>query len=386
MCPMFGLMKSGPRAPYCGACKTLGALYGHKTRLLLNHDIAFLAEVLLDLQGVSLTAPAYRSFNCLKLPAASDEIPTALQYAAATTVVLAHFRASDHRRDSSQRGRRFAWSVAARALARPYRAAAEHLRSRGFPIDSLAAMLESQVERESDPRSLTHLAEPTMIATAMVFSHGVRLAGHADRAGDAWRLGYRFGELIYLLDALEDRARDAAAGAFNPLFVLPHETAASVRERILSCVAELEPEMKPSHAARLRGNVEERLGLRPRVLQAACRRSVRERIRDAVAFARSLRGRENAGYLKGAAILASVTFLAFIFPEHARRTDSWQQCLGVSMNLMALGAVFATPPQLPRQYPMAQPDTPTATVGGCKDCCTDCCLEGVVDAICDSIG
>lgn len=40
---MFGLMKRGPRLPYCGTCKTLGALYGQQARLLLNHNVAFLA-------------------------------------------------------------------------------------------------------------------------------------------------------------------------------------------------------------------------------------------------------------------------------------------------------------------------------------------------------
>lgn len=379
---MFGLMKRGPRLPYCGTCKTLGAMYGQKTRVLLNHDIAFLAEVLLELAGVSLTDPRYRSFNCLALPRKREDIPAVMHYAAAVTVALAWFRMADHHRDASTRGRTLAWSLSTRALSRQYILAADHLRSFQFPIDEMAAILRTQEEREANPRSLSDVAEPTMIATAMVFSHGVQLAGHPERFHDAWRLGHRFGELIYLLDAFEDRERDAAAGHFNPLLALPKAEAASVRDRILSIVEGLEREMSPVHSARLRANVEERLGLRLRVLQNACREPVRDRVRGAIAFARSLRSRENAGVWKGAAIMASVATLAFVFPYHARKAESWGECLGVSMNLMALGAVFATPPQIPRQYPMAQPDRPTASVGGCKDCCTDCCLEGAAEAIC----
>ena len=101
---MFGLMKSGPRLPYCGTCKTLGAKYGHGTRLLLNHDTAFLAEVLLDLGGVPLPGAAYRSFNCLTLPGKNENIPVVLQYAAAVTVALAYFRIADHRRDATEHG------------------------------------------------------------------------------------------------------------------------------------------------------------------------------------------------------------------------------------------------------------------------------------------
>ncbi len=48
MVRMFGLMKRPPREPYCGTCKTMGERYGQKTRLLLNHDTVFLAELLLE--------------------------------------------------------------------------------------------------------------------------------------------------------------------------------------------------------------------------------------------------------------------------------------------------------------------------------------------------
>jgi hypothetical protein len=50
---MFGLMKRGPRIAYRGMCKSLGAMYGHKARFLLNHDTAFLAEVVGGLAGES---------------------------------------------------------------------------------------------------------------------------------------------------------------------------------------------------------------------------------------------------------------------------------------------------------------------------------------------
>lgn len=391
---MFGLMRRGPRLPYCGTCKTLGAVYGHPTRLLLNHDVAFLSEVLLDVGGVPLSSTAYRSFNCLTLPRKNDDIPVALQYAAAVTVALAYFRMADHRRDATKRGRRLGWALAARALSRQYLRAAEHLRSWRFPLDEMCAILATQPEREASPKSLAYVAEPTMLATALVFSHGVHLAGRPDRVDAARRLGYSFGELIYLLDAFEDRERDARAGDFNPLLAFPrrYANATSARDEILAIVACLEREMTPAHAARLRVNVEERLGLRPRVVYGPCRQSIRDRAYDALAFARALRNRENAGLFKGASIMASVAVLAFVFPDHARRTESWQECLGVSMNLMALGAVFAAPPPTPSQYPLAQPDRPgvsspncwSGICGQCKEGCAESCLEGICDSACDS--
>ncbi len=385
-------MKHGPRLPYCGTCKTLGAVYGQRTRLLLNHDTAFLAEVLLEAGGVPLSGAAYRSFNCLALPHEKNDIPVPLQYAAAVAVVLAHLRIADHRRDA----RKLRWLFAEHALSRQYRRAAQHLRSLGFPFDPMTAILATQAQREASPLSPAHVAEPTMLVTAMVFSHGVRLAGRPDRIEMARRLGYRFGELVYFLDAYEDRERDARTGDFNPLLAFPpsYPDLATARRKILAIVACIESETTPAHAARLRANVEERLGLRPRVVYAPCRQSFHDRVDQALAFARSLRDRENPGLLKGAAILGTVGVLAFVFPDHARRTESWQQCLGVSMNLMALGAVFASPPQMPKQYPMAQPDRPgtnlnpadcrSSLCGPCKEGCAESCMEGICGSACDN--
>ncbi len=405
---MFGLMKHGPRLPYCGTCKTLGAMYGQRSRLLLNHDIAFLAEVLLDLAGAPLSGVAYRSFNCLALPRKREDVPAVMQFAAAVTVALAHFRISDHQRDSGRRRGKITWALAGRAFDRAYSRAAKDLRAWEFPLDEMASILAAQPEREANAKSFAEVAEPTMVSTAMVFSHGVRLAGRADRAEDAWRLGYKFGELIYLLDAFEDRERDKRNGDFNPLLAFPETmSAAKARDELLEMVSYLEHEMTPAHAERLRVNVEERAGLRPRVLQETCRqanrKTGRELARDALAFARRLRDRENVGWVKGAFIMASVGAIAFVFPDHARRTDSWQQCLGVPMNLMALGAMFAgvppsppppsnAPPEEPMQFRRARPDVPGVNMGnfrgrGCGDCRNDCageCLGSLIESACDS--
>ncbi|HLJ44807.1 MAG TPA: DUF5685 family protein [Bryobacteraceae bacterium] len=368
-------MKHAPRLPYCGTCKTLGAEYGHKTRLLLNNDTVFLAEVLLDLSGVPPSGKAYQSFNCLKLPRNREEIPIALQYAAAITVVLAHFRIDDHHRDATSLRQRLKWNLGARALSPQYRRAAERLRFWRFPLDEMSAILATQPGREANPVSPAHVAEPTMTATAMVFSHGVDLAGRPERRNDAWRLGRKFGELIYFMDAFEDRERDARTGDFNPFLVFPASMTA-MRDQILAILQDLEREMTAAHAARLRMNVEERLGLRPRVLQQVCRKTFRDRARDALAFARALRDREHAGFLKGAAVVASAAMLAFAFPHHARQTQSWHQCLGLSMNLMALGTFMARSPSECR----------SKLCGGCGEGLTECCADSCLEAICESCG
>ena len=88
---MFGLMKRAERLPYCGSCKTIGAMYGQRARFLLNHDLVFLAELLMGEADPEWT-PAHRSFNCLSMP---KDHPAALRYAATVAVVLAHFQIED---------------------------------------------------------------------------------------------------------------------------------------------------------------------------------------------------------------------------------------------------------------------------------------------------
>jgi hypothetical protein len=348
MTPMFGLMKRAGRLAYCGSCKTIGAIYGQRARLVLNHDMVFLAELLMAHSGEPEWGPAHRSFNCMAMP---KEHPRALRYAATAAVALAHFQIEDQLVDSN----RWRWRALTRVFSSSYRRAAAELRTAGFPLDEMTAMLGTQAERERRAASLGDVAEPTARATEMVFAHGdLKLAS----------IGRRFGFLVYVLDAWEDRAEDARSGDFNALLAFP---SIDGRAEILSAVESIEKDLPPHLAVRLRVNVEERLGMRMRVFDGACRKPARERWKSAVEFARSMKARERAGLLKGAAVLATVSVLAFLAPHQIRSAESWRQCFGLPLNLMAAGALFAT-------VPTPEPETPAKPGQGSSWCdCCDCC-------------
>lgn len=232
---MFGLMKPrhcrqtpeqkrDHRLHYCGTCKTLGRLYGQRTRLLLNYDTVFLAELLTSLSGFSPQSAswkaAYQSRNCLYLPS-PDEMPLALQFAATANVVLTEFKLSDRINDSRERR----WAAVKRIFDKPFRRAAEKLVEWHFPLIQLWQLETVQNEREADflgnhrkqsaEQILGHLAEPTANATAMFFDHGARLIGREDTQPQMTMLGHQFGRLVYLLDAFEDYEQDAKRGEFN---------------------------------------------------------------------------------------------------------------------------------------------------------------------------
>lgn len=337
-------MKRAERLVYCGSCKTIGAMYGQRARLLLNHDLVFLAELLMEDREPEWGA-AHKSFNCMAMP---KRHPPALRYAATAAVVLAHFQIQDQIADSG----RWRWNAAKRFFSPTYRKAAEELKRAGFPLDQLTVFLTSQKEREARAISLADVAEPTAAATEMVFAHG---------AAHLASIGRRFGYLVYVLDAWEDRAQDAKSGDFNALLAFREVDGGA---EILSVVESLERDLPARLAARLRANVEERLGIRPRIIHGACSQSARKRWASAVAFARSMKERERAGFLKGAAVVVTVSVLGFLAPHQIRSAESWRQSLGVAMNLMAFGALFATTPI---------PAGPGKKSGCWGDCCGSCC-------------
>jgi hypothetical protein len=226
----------------------------------------------------------------------------------------------------------------------------------------------------------------------MFFAHGAQVVQREDLSEQMHRVGHRFGFLIYTLDAWEDRARDAKRGDFNALLRFPDVDG---RAEVLAATAALEREIPPGLAIRLRANVEERLCLRPRVLMHRCRKSAREKWRDAVAVARALRKEE------GVLIFAAGCLAAYLAPHQMRSAESLRHGLGLAVNLMALGAVLssAIPPPPPPPPPhggayrpnVAIPPGRTTSACGnicqsCNCCCTaECCAEGCCEGCC-SIG
>ena len=113
---MYGLMRARHcgqsveqnerhRFHYCGTCKTIGRLYGQRSRLLLNHDTVFLAELLTLLSPDSAqenAGRAYQSYNCLSLPKSENEMPRALRLAAAANILLVEFKVADRIKDAAR--------------------------------------------------------------------------------------------------------------------------------------------------------------------------------------------------------------------------------------------------------------------------------------------
>lgn len=430
---MYGLMRARTcglsnedrlrrRMHYCGTCKTLGAMYGARTRFLLNHDAVFLSELLSALAGdderLEEWQSAYRSLNCLTLPASAGELPAALRYAATATLVMTELKVADQLADSANP----AWRVADRTFKKSFVQAAETLAGFGVASEELFRLMDEQKEREASavrgelaqrPDDIVReLARPTVRATGLVFEHGAFAVGK-DAAGSVMRaIGEAFGELVYWLDALEDFKKDFQKGEFNALrtaygaegATLPVE----VRRRVMRRVRELQLELSASLAdlaipaaraellaSRLDQNLSRKLGTPLPVIAKSCaprkRFTLGERWRDAREVARGIGDRfaeSKAGSMLVAPrawmVFVGCLTVAFLFPVPARAAQTPRECFDIGFNLMALGSLIGSLPGLLFFFaPMVDPQQAgqrrrkEGPCAGCCDCCGDaeCCCD-----------
>jgi hypothetical protein len=366
---MFGLMRAQTcgmtaeekhfrRLNYCGTCKTAGSLYGQKSRLLLNHDTVFLAEILTALSGESVGdwETSYQSYNCLNLPKA--EMPTALKFAATANVILTEFKIADHITDEKKRRFKFV----RRVFSNEFLKAEKLLREWEFPLDAVREILQSQEEREAENFDLKSLVEPTAQTTALFFSEGAKLIGKPEIEEAALKIGYQFGGLIYLLDAFEDYEKDFKIGRFNAVRSVYDLNEAKIpleiKRKVFAAIKDSESEIiaeiyqlpitesqKKIFASRLQQNLQRKLKTNLPVLQKknSCR------VKTQQSFTERWRGAS-----KKASVLAKnyswqmplVFIFIFVFalaaPAQSREAKSARECFDLSFNLMFLGAVFSS--------------------------------------------
>ncbi|MFB7517011.1 DUF5685 family protein [Streptomyces sp. NPDC056144] len=215
-------LKTAWMAHLCGLCLALRADHGQFARVVTNYD-GLIVSVLTEAQ-TGVTEAGRRTAG----PCALRALRTApvargegARLAAAVSLVLASAKVRDHVADRDGLLARKPVAAAARRVARSWdRAGARTGAALGFDT----AVLVDAVDRQAGIESLAGIGtplltvtEPTETATAAAFAHTAVLAGRPANAAPLAEAGRLFGRLAHLLDAVEDQAADAAAGAWNPL-------------------------------------------------------------------------------------------------------------------------------------------------------------------------
>lgn len=388
---MYGLMRAKScgqppaekqryRLHYCGACKTMGSLYGQRARMLLNNDAVFFGELLTALSAeiapVATWDRAYQSYNCFALPKGEAQMPLSLQIAAAATLVMSEFKVTDQIADGGGTG----WKLALRVYSQGFREASERLKGWAFPVEAMWKAGRQQESREAEATAapaartamewLDYLAEPTAAVTGMVFENGARTVGSAAATESMRDLGFAFGQLVYLLDALEDFEKDTRHNDFNALRTafgieeasLPECYVAATEERLRQIASDVEaalrslpiaPELSARLATRLRLNMDRKIGDESCETNTTCATTNRpagwrSRWTAAVSLAKTLTDRERteSPASLGKTLAAPFTFafiliMAMLAPRFALAATSTRECFEFSLNLMALGAIIS---------------------------------------------
>lgn len=194
---------------YCGLCHCLGKRYGLAARFLLRYDMTFLYSFLTMSAppGVSERHWCPAGVVCRKACRKQDE---AMEYVADLTILLMWWKLKDEKIDS--RGlRRWAAGAGQFLFRRAYRKAAGFRPAQDLLIREQLEKLRALEQEKSDSIDRTADAFACMLRGSAAW-----LPDKADRR-PAEQVLYQIGRYVYLVDALDDFARDCQKDAYNPL-------------------------------------------------------------------------------------------------------------------------------------------------------------------------
>lgn len=197
------------KSVYCGVCRIGGKRVSRFTRLLLNNDFVFLCIVRTAVCGDKACAETRRCPYSFRKKCMMCENDSAL-YTSAAFGILLYYKALDDVMDSRGAARFFA------KLRMPFARGMLRRASSLCPglADAVKELLSalSGYEKAGCP-SPDLVADSFARLTALAASYG---AEGRDRDILA-ECGYHIGRYIYIIDALDDSARDERKGNYNVL-------------------------------------------------------------------------------------------------------------------------------------------------------------------------
>lgn len=225
---MFGLLKNNMltdsdfndfRQSYCGTCKTIGKLYGQKERFTLNTDVVFLSELLSEMNNCENDFDGIKINTCFKLPH-TDKIPLFLKYTASINILLSYFKVLDNIQDSKYK--LSAWKLLKIFERSKYKKAKSLLISIGLDAENIEKAINQQFLREKEGLdigefrdSFKYYAEITGEITGQVYKQGAQSISKTQFSNNLYEIGKNFGEIVYMIDAIEDYTKDVKDNRFN---------------------------------------------------------------------------------------------------------------------------------------------------------------------------
>jgi hypothetical protein len=196
------------RGYYCSVCKSIGKQAGHRGRIILTYDCAFLA-LLLD--SLSQTPTAGEKKRCMIHPISKRYIVdsnSAIEYSSDINILLAYYNLKDKWQDE----KKIFGPAGMLVLRRGYKRVKKR-----YPdlVKNIEEQLNTLFELEQQNcESIDEASEPFANILKIIF----KFAMNYDSAGETlgW-IGYNLGKWIYLLDAYDDIEDNIKSGSYNPI-------------------------------------------------------------------------------------------------------------------------------------------------------------------------
>ena len=197
------------RAMYCGVCKGIAEVCGHRARMGLSYDVTFLSVIMHNIRGEDITIEKQHCLtHCIRsrMMAEVDELTRRL---GALNTALVYYKYTDDINDGDKgRGKRLWFKKGFKRVKKKYPEIERIVRENMSAQEQTEKAQTDSLDRASD-------ATANMLAEFSDYALG-------DKASIYTRnLFYAVGKWIYLIDALDDYDKDKKKGAYNP-FVLAY--------------------------------------------------------------------------------------------------------------------------------------------------------------------
>ncbi len=212
------------RGTYCGLCRSMGKCTGQCSRLTLSYDFAFLALLRITFLR---EAVCFEQKRCIAHPLKKRNMmkhTPSLAYCAGAAALLNYHKILDDLSDEKGLKKlraRVAYPFVAHSRKKALKAGLGDLDQRiSEGLSALSAMEKEGMASVNAP------AEAFGKILAAIVSHGLS----DPEARVAYALGLTVGKWIYIADALDDWAEDAARDRYNPFRLLYGDTLPSQEE------------------------------------------------------------------------------------------------------------------------------------------------------------
>ena len=192
------------KAMYCGVCKGIGEVCGHRARMGLSYDVAFLSVILHNIAGQDVKIERAHCLTHLlraKKMANVDEMTRRL---GAFNTELTYFKFIDDVQDGDKgKGKRLWFLKGHKRVLKKYPKIAEIVAKNMSEHDRFEKSGIDSIDRAADATAnmLAEFSDYVLEEKRTNYTHG---------------LFYALGKWIYLIDALDDYDKDVKKSAYNP--------------------------------------------------------------------------------------------------------------------------------------------------------------------------